>query len=276
MLWSEDVSREHAYVTWDGMKATVADAGSSNGIAVNGRQISETQPLAPGDVLQVASMELRFEAPRAEELTSALETASVERSPTTAAPASSADEPAAEGGYLAFRDEWARSDPPSALRIPQHEPAHGPERIEPRPVAVEGEHPRPSVSGRIPNRVRGIARSVDLRQYPIGQGQVQSVLAFHLDRYDASGNRLAPVAVEMVHHRRGQLTDGDEVEVSGSVKQGTLSAKRILNVTTGAEIRGGEPRLVKSVKVVLALVFAIFFIAIVIALVVSFVHSPPH
>jgi pSer/pThr/pTyr-binding forkhead associated (FHA) protein len=57
-----DVSREHAYISWDGSVAAVVDAGSRNGTAVNGQRLAGRRSLRPGDVLRLGSAEFRFEA----------------------------------------------------------------------------------------------------------------------------------------------------------------------------------------------------------------------
>jgi hypothetical protein len=55
------VSRTHARVerTRDGY--VLVDAGSTNGVEVNGRRISEMQVLAPGDVIQIGDVSVVFQ-----------------------------------------------------------------------------------------------------------------------------------------------------------------------------------------------------------------------
>lgn len=50
----QDVSRQHARLTWDGRQVIVEDLGSSNGTFVNGARISGPTLLRPGDVLGLA------------------------------------------------------------------------------------------------------------------------------------------------------------------------------------------------------------------------------
>jgi hypothetical protein len=64
------------------------------------------------------------------------------------------------------------------------------------------------------------------------------VLLFRVERYDPSGNRLDPVGVEFHNYRSGGLNDGEEVEVIGSWKRGTLRAQKVTNLTTHAEVLG--------------------------------------
>jgi hypothetical protein len=60
---SPDLSRRHAYVSWDGSNATIVDAGSTNGTVVNDRLISGARPLRAGDIVRLGSLELRFDGP---------------------------------------------------------------------------------------------------------------------------------------------------------------------------------------------------------------------
>lgn len=76
--------------------------------------------------------------------------------------------------------------------------------------------------------VRGVARAVRL----------SPSLSFRVERYDRSGNRLQPVPVEVrgIQHS-GQLNDGEEVEVTGKWRHGTIRARTVVNITTGAQVR---------------------------------------
>jgi hypothetical protein len=55
------VSRRHASIRHDGAAYTVVDEGSSNGVYVNGVRISGSQPLRPGDEVQIGNTRFRFE-----------------------------------------------------------------------------------------------------------------------------------------------------------------------------------------------------------------------
>jgi predicted component of type VI protein secretion system len=54
------VSRRHAFVAWDGASATARDAGSSNGMWINGARV-EVAPLQLGDAIVIGDTELRVE-----------------------------------------------------------------------------------------------------------------------------------------------------------------------------------------------------------------------
>jgi len=83
---------------------------------------------------------------------------------------------------------------------------------------------------------RGIARNVNWRkkggEYPI------DVLTFRIERRDNEGNIIDYVPVTMEGYIKGNLADGDEVEVTGKIdSEGLLEAESIYNITTKAYIR---------------------------------------
>jgi len=89
--------------------------------------------------------------------------------------------------------------------------------------------------------VHGTARGV--RQSAIGsQGQV-GTLSFQVVPHDPTGGWRAPVPVE-IHTQlvAGQLSDGDEVEVSGVWDGSTLDADTIVNVSAGTRPKRQWPR----------------------------------
>ena len=55
------VSRRHASLRTEGDGFIVTDEGSSNGIYVNGVRVSGSQPLRPGDEVQIGNTRFRFE-----------------------------------------------------------------------------------------------------------------------------------------------------------------------------------------------------------------------
>src|SRR5436190_9784090 len=61
MVAHPDLSREHALLQWDGRTASIADAGSTNGTAVNGELIDGRRVLRRGDVVRLGRLQLRFE-----------------------------------------------------------------------------------------------------------------------------------------------------------------------------------------------------------------------
>jgi FHA domain len=59
-----EVSREHAFLQWDGRTATIADNGSTNGTSVNGRPVSGRQVLNSDDIVSLGYLELRYDGGR--------------------------------------------------------------------------------------------------------------------------------------------------------------------------------------------------------------------
>lgn len=60
VLDDAQVSRRHARVELRGERAVIADLGSVNGVLVNGRRIDGSQPLWPGDRIEIGATTLRF------------------------------------------------------------------------------------------------------------------------------------------------------------------------------------------------------------------------
>jgi hypothetical protein len=84
----------------------------------------------------------------------------------------------------------------------------------------------------------GEARSMQQRTEQLGEQGSRSIWSFRLERYDARGNRLRPVQVEMRGLAfEGSLTDGDSVRVTGKWHDGTIRAKSVENLTTGALVK---------------------------------------
>lgn len=140
------------------------------------------------------------------------------------------NDPGDDDTYLDLREEWdpaatAAGEPPTSTTA---EPAA-------RTVAADAAAAAPLDA--MPTHVRGVARTVVAREH----SEHGHVLELRVDRYDASGNRVAPVPVRMTHHRSGQVADGDEVELRGKWVHGTLETREIANLTTGAQVHGGLP-----------------------------------
>jgi hypothetical protein len=111
--------------------------------------------------------------------------------------------------------------------------------------------------------VVGVARSVQLRP---GENDNQ-VLSFRVDQYDAAGNRVQPVGVELQWYRGGQLSEGEEVRVEGHWRRGTLIADEIVNLTTGAHVKGAG--WVRSLMVALSVLMGLGIVAFIAWIVLS-------
>ncbi|MGE5691986.1 MAG: FHA domain-containing protein [Pseudomonadota bacterium] len=66
ILDSPGLSRRHAYVSWDGRRASIEDADSRNGTIVNGTRVYDARPLRAGDIVRLGDLELRVDLPEAD------------------------------------------------------------------------------------------------------------------------------------------------------------------------------------------------------------------
>jgi hypothetical protein len=106
-------------------------------------------------------------------------------------------------------------------------------------------------------RVRGVARQV----YASPLGNDSQLLTLRVERFDADGNRLQPIPVQIKGPRLdGTLSDGDEVELSGRWTRGTVRTRRARNLTTGAELSATLARVKHFVIAVVVLAILIFIL----------------
>lgn len=63
VIASPNLSRRHAYLSWDGTQLEVEDAGSTNGTTVNGERITGARLLHSGEILELGDLVLRVDAP---------------------------------------------------------------------------------------------------------------------------------------------------------------------------------------------------------------------
>ena len=95
------------------------------------------------------------------------------------------------------------------------------------------------------NTFRGIARNVN-------------GLRFRLERIDNEGNVIDYVATSAMGSLKGDLVDGDEIEVVGKInKEGLLIANKILNLKTRAHILGAGLNKGFAIVFLLPFIFAI-------------------
>jgi pSer/pThr/pTyr-binding forkhead associated (FHA) protein len=252
------VSGQHAVIEQQADGWLIRDLDSVNGTSVNGQKISGPQMLGSGDSILLGQTQLAFCVVRPEQ------------SPVAPPPPS---------GYLDITEEWGRAATPSvpaqpagptqdvaARQLPQQPvpgSGHG------SPVGAEQQRawapdartslPKGGTVGRQQarrghGRVRGTARGVHVRQG-------SNILSFRVERYDVVGNRLPPVGAELVGFQTGELGDGEDVEVSGRWSHGTLQATKIINLSTGAQVRGASGPARAAILVIFALVLT--FVAVI-------------
>ncbi|GAB1823807.1 hypothetical protein HerbRD11066_69710 [Herbidospora sp. RD11066] len=85
--------------------------------------------------------------------------------------------------------------------------------------------------------VEGYVRGVRQRHENYGENGGLIVLTFRLERFDRAGNCFPPVPIQLrATAFDGSFDEGDEVRVTGRWKRGTLHARRVHNITTGAAV----------------------------------------
>ena len=147
-------------------------------------------------------------------------------------------------GWAGFDNEDGPTEPNGAPR-----PTSAGKGVEAKPGYVVGE-------------VRGLqSRSETELERP------RIVWTFRLERYDAAGNRLRPVSVEIKGFEfHGSINEGDLVEVKGDQTSGTISVSELYNHTTGSQVTADDktPNLLGCLVVVA--VIAVIFVLIAIYL----------
>ena len=252
----ESMSRSHALLEHGPEGWVLRDAGSSNGTWVNGARLVDARRLQPGDELVIGESRLVFRAGE----DGGAERAGDDEARTTAHAAPRAppppppSAPSSADGYLDIAEEWGPQRPST--------PTPKRDEVPDRPPVERTTDDAPASRSTAGNRVRGVARSVEIRR----RDQDRDVLTFRIDRYDESGDRIPSVAVEVMDFESGHVAEGDEVEVTGRWTRGTLRAGRVVNLSTSSEVRGRGPWRMIAMVCVLILV-ACFFAFIIISIV---------
>lgn len=97
------------------------------------------------------------------------------------------------------------------------------------------------------------------------------VWSFHVQRRDADGERLVPVPVEMRGLCfAGTVSEGDEVRIGGTWRDGALHAEELDDLTTGARVRAKGSRRVRSVLVAVGFILFVIVAGFVLTAVISF------
>jgi cytoskeletal protein RodZ len=132
---------------------------------------------------------------------------------------------------------------PSCLDFARALTQQGP-RAGSRPAADLRSDGRPATQRLERVVVHGTARGV--QQRAIGAQRQVGTLSFHVVPYDSTDISRAPIPVEIQTQLVAvQLTDGDEVEVSGVWDGGTLDADTIVNLSAGARPKRREHKVAK-------------------------------
>jgi hypothetical protein len=155
---------------------------------------------------------------------------------------------------------------------------------QPAPATDVPREPRGFPSSNPPQRTRragsaviqGTARAVQQRS--VGTQASREILSFRVEHYDSMGNRLDPLPVELRGRTGerivGQVNESDQVEVRGTWDNGTLNAKTIINLSTGAVVETQSPwknwPVPRSWGLRVALILLPFVMVMIIAAIVIF------
>lgn len=125
---------------------------------------------------------------------------------------------------------------------------------------VRSTAPKYAASG---NRIIGEVRELNHRQQKEGAYN-KEIWSFRVIRYDAAGNRLQPVPVELKGERiDGSISDGDWVEIPKNWKPGeVVISDQVKNLTTGATLKGS---ITSASKIGNTCAMAIFIVFLLIA-----------
>jgi hypothetical protein len=123
-------------------------------------------------------------------------------------------------------------------------------------------------------RFSGVVRDLRHRDHD-DAGMPMTVVDFRIERHDASGNRLAPVPVQMRGQSfSGSVNNGDEIRVNKAEwRHGTLRVTALHNLSTGASVRAGRHRGWTIVTWLFTVVFLAFLAVIVIVIIRSSIGS---
>lgn len=113
--------------------------------------------------------------------------------------------------------------------------------------------------------VAGVASSVELRF-----GERYQTLAFRLQRWDRHGEQISPLAVMAKgSEMRGQLRDGDRVEVHGHAdRSGRFKASEILCLDTGETVKMRKKgRIARAIQLLTSIIVTGIWVLVVYAII---------
>lgn len=113
----------------------------------------------------------------------------------------------------------------------------------------------------------GQVRAFQSRTEPYGESSQRTIWSFRVERFDDDGNLVLRVPVEMRGITfRGSIAEGDSVRVTGRHRHGTVRARRVENLTTGATIEARDQPLAITVLGSLIAIVAVVGALLVLAL----------
>jgi hypothetical protein len=277
------LSNHHAILRCgpDGL-TTIEDLGSATGTLVNGIQISGCRPIGVGDTVTVGDSTLRLVA---------LPPPVVATTPSDLPPSRPATGAVKASRGYAEAEGWT-PPPPSVMREGLAPPPSGeevgwvPTESSPqnrdgavlRPRVPQHEQPlAPGTTRRGGGPWSGTVNSVSSRSEQSGAHTI-NVLSCRVEQFTERGDRSGVMSVELRRRKiTGDVSVGDRVVVHGRIRGGTIRAKLIDNLTTGAtvhEVGGGRRRVGMALRVVIVVVFAVAFVAILLVVLMVLRNHP--
>jgi hypothetical protein len=109
--------------------------------------------------------------------------------------------------------------------------------------------------------IEGQVHGVQSRTEQQGESNYEAVWTFRVERYDEAGNRVLLVPVEMRGYAfEGAISEGDWVRAHGKMKNGTLRASKVENLTTGAVVKAKT--IPKGCSIPIMIAFVVIFVAV--------------
>jgi hypothetical protein len=257
------LSTQHARVTLSSEGTMIVeDLGSRNGTMLNGLRIVGPQQFWPGDSVTLGGSTLEALSP---------------------------DTIGQAGQTTAGIDPPPLSFVPPAFVSPASAVGAGPQQPLAPSVGESSEGSSSPISGKHLGHAKhrskgasrhdeatlsGIAQNVQYRSEMYGRRSTQ-VLNFRLNVHDSSGHLDRSFIVEMRGASiSGQLSSDDEVQVSGSWRDGVLIARTATNLSNGATLRGKQMRRYAIVYGILALLLVATPISYLIHSIIGTVSKP--
>lgn len=165
--------------------------------------------------------------------------------------------------------------PPASTGPLRHEPGytpHGTAHDSDRTDQTASDSPRTTKPSR-ETEFMGVVRGFTSRQEPWGEGH-RDIWQFRVERFDADGNKLVPIPVEMRGlSYRGSVSNGDEVRVHGRWRDGTLQVENVTNLSTSAQVRAKSYKGLQTLATVFVIIIGLIVVGGIVSLVISGCHD---